>query len=62
MSLSAILHSSEDILAATTSDVDNAAIREAFEIIEICISHQRNTVDDVLSLFKLDALILSQAK
>lgn len=60
--LSAILHCTEDIADATNkskSNVDLDAIHEAVETIELCISHQRNIVDDVLSFSKLDASMLS---
>lgn len=60
--LSAILHCTEDIDEAVNpgqSGVDRDAIHEAVETIQLCITHQRNIVDDVLSFSKLDASMLS---
>ena len=60
--LSAILHCTEDIEEATRHGEDNvdlSAIREAVETINLCIDHQRNIVDDVLSFSKLDSSMLS---
>lgn len=60
--LSAILHCTEDIDDAVKNGqtkVDLDAIHEAVETIQLCISHQRNIVDDVLSFSKLDASMLS---
>ncbi|KAK5137364.1 hypothetical protein LTR08_008942 [Meristemomyces frigidus] len=59
--LSAVLHCSEDIeeAVADKSNVNFAAINEATETINLCISHQRNIVNDVLSFSKLDASMLS---
>ena len=59
--LSAVLLSSEDI-SESIRDKDNIdvdAISEAVETINLCISHQKNIVDDVLSFSKLDASMLS---
>ncbi|KAK4553207.1 hypothetical protein LTR86_009737 [Recurvomyces mirabilis] len=59
--LSAVLHCSEDIDEAI-SDEDNVnlgAIKESVETINLCIQHQRNIVDDVLSFSKLDASMLT---
>ncbi|KAI0474893.1 two component histidine kinase 1 [Xylariaceae sp. FL0804] len=64
--LSAILHCTEDIEEAIRPDrrdQDNKiqvhAIEEALESINMCISHQQNIVNDVLSFSKLDASMLS---
>lgn len=60
--LSAILHCTENIDDAVeqpNGKIDVDAIREATETIELCITHQRNIVDDVLSFSKLDASMLS---
>lgn len=59
--LSAVLHCSEDIEEAIADEknIDIPAIHEAIETINLCISHQRNIVDDVLSYSKLDASMLS---
>lgn len=59
--LSALLHCSEDIQDAVRDpqNVDVASISQAVETINLCISHQRNIVDDVLSFSKLDASMLS---
>lgn len=60
--LSAILHCTENIDEAVKQPdgkIDVDAIREAIETIELCITHQRNIVDDVLSFSKLDASMLS---
>lgn len=55
------MHCSEDIADAIAdkANVDFAAINEAVDTINLCISHQRNIVDDVLSFSKLDASMLS---
>ncbi|KAK4506200.1 hypothetical protein PRZ48_004165 [Zasmidium cellare] len=39
--------------------VDVNIIREAVETIHLCVTHQKNIVDDVLSFSKLDASLLS---
>ncbi|RMY26348.1 hypothetical protein D0867_00107 [Hortaea werneckii] len=59
--LSAVLHCSEDIEEAIhdQKSVDVEAIRESVETINLCIQHQRNIVDDVLSFSKLDSSMLS---
>ncbi|KAK4540592.1 hypothetical protein LTR36_009122 [Oleoguttula mirabilis] len=59
--LSAVLHCSEDIedAVADKNNVDFAAINEAVDTINLCISHQRRLVDDVLSFSKLDASMLT---
>ncbi|KAK5673941.1 hypothetical protein LTS10_013286 [Elasticomyces elasticus] len=59
--LSAVLHCSEDIEEAVTdkSNVDIAAIKEAIETINLCISHQGRLLDDVLCFSKLDASMLT---
>ena len=61
--LSAVMHCSDDIEEAVRDrgKVDFPAIKEAVETINLCISHQRNIVDDVLSFSKLDASMLSLA-
>jgi len=59
--LSAVLHCNEDI-AESVREKDNVnipAILEAVETIGLCIAHQKNIVDDVLSFSKLDASMLS---
>lgn len=61
--LSAVLHCAEDITEAISAkeggDIDIKLIREAVETIHLCVSHQKNIVDDVLSFSKLDASLLS---
>ena len=59
--LSAVLHCSEDIDEAISNErrVDVPAIKEAIDTINLCLQHQRNIVDDVLSYSKLDASMLS---
>lgn len=61
--LSAVLHCAEDITEAIHredgSEVDIALIEEAVETINLCVTHQKNIVDDVLSFSKLDASLLS---
>merc|ERR1711881_278861 len=54
--LSAVLHCSEDIEEAIQDqkNVDVKTIKESVETINLCIQHQRNIVDDVLSFSKLD--------
>ena len=61
--LSAVLHCAEDIDDAVRSrakeDIRVTDILEAVETINLCIAHQKNIVDDVLSFSKLDASLLS---
>jgi signal transduction histidine kinase len=61
--LSAVLHCAEDIADAIRDkprhEIDTDGIREAVETISLCVSHQKNIVDDVLSFSKLDASLLS---
>ncbi|KAK1067413.1 hypothetical protein LTR74_006458 [Friedmanniomyces endolithicus] len=59
--LSAVMHSTEDIEEAISNEehIEVRAIREAVETINLCLQHQRNIVDDVLSYSKLDASMLS---
>lgn len=61
--LSAVLHCAEDIGDSvrdkTGDQIDTKAIEEAVETISLCVSHQKNIVDDVLSFSKLDASLLS---
>ena len=61
--LSAILHSAEEITDVVkdkeVQGVDVNIIREAVETIHLCVTHQKNIVDDVLSFSKLDASLLS---
>ncbi|KAK5114854.1 hypothetical protein LTR62_002011 [Meristemomyces frigidus] len=59
--LSAVLHCSENLTEAVSdkTKVDVEAIEEAIETINLCIQHQRNIVDDVLSFSKLDASMLT---
>ncbi|SMR62958.1 unnamed protein product [Zymoseptoria tritici ST99CH_3D1] len=60
--LSAVLHCAEDITDAISGDkteTDISMIREAVETIHLCVKHQKNIVDDVLSFSKLDASLLS---
>jgi len=63
--LSAILHLSESILDAVQNHADSEVPRdeviEAAETIMLCVSHQKNIVDDILSFSKLDASMLSLA-
>lgn len=63
--LSAILHSTEDIQEAIRDAHDDhrkvnlELLQEAIDTIGVCLEHQRNIVDDVLSFSKLDASMLS---
>lgn len=62
--LSAILHCIEDIeteIRPSEDPVNTDNIQQAIETIDLCISHQRNIVDDVLSFSKLDSSMLSLA-
>jgi signal transduction histidine kinase len=62
--LSAILHCAEDIIDAVRGGVqDNgkeqiAKIAEATETINLCVSHQKKIINDVLVYSKLDASML----
>lgn len=60
--LGAILHCAEDISEAVRNSrakIDVDAINEAVDTISLCITHQKQIVDDVLSFSKLDANMLS---
>jgi signal transduction histidine kinase/ActR/RegA family two-component response regulator len=62
--LSAMVHCVEDINEALkekeqTGYVDPEPIAEALDTINLCISHQKNIVDDVLSYSKLDSSMLA---
>ncbi|KAF2213274.1 hypothetical protein CERZMDRAFT_121011 [Cercospora zeae-maydis SCOH1-5] len=61
--LSAVLHCAEDIGDAigdkASNEIDTKLIAEAVETISLCVAHQKNIVDDVLSFSKLDASLLS---
>ena len=60
--LGAILHCAEDIDDAVRkppASIDFDAIHEAIDTISLCITHQKQIVDDVLSFSKLDANMLS---
>lgn len=61
--LSAVLHCVEDIEEALKTgeneEVKVDDILEATETINMCIAHQKNIVDDVLSYSKLDASMLA---
>ena len=62
--LSAMVHCVEDINEALkekeqTGVVDPEPIAEALDTINLCISHQKNIVDDVLSYSKLDSSMLA---
>ncbi|KAF2159624.1 hypothetical protein M409DRAFT_29943 [Zasmidium cellare ATCC 36951] len=62
--LSAVLHCAEEISDAVRDNkqIEGIAvniIREAVETIHLCVTHQKNIVDDVLSFSKLDASLLS---
>jgi signal transduction histidine kinase len=65
--LSAILHCTEDIMEglqngqAKPHDIAVDDIVEAVRTISLCVDHQKNLVDDVLSFSKLDASMLSLA-
>lgn len=65
--LSAVLHCAENILEAVhngEAKSDNIAVDEIVEAtntISLCVAHQKNLVDDVLSFSKLDASMLSLA-
>lgn len=66
--LSAILHCAEEILEivelreeskSKNSDSKDSTIAESAETIKLCVTHQKNIVDDILSFSKLDASMLS---
>ncbi|KAK3616174.1 hypothetical protein LTR56_026122 [Elasticomyces elasticus] len=59
--LSAVMHSAEDLSEAISDKdrVDVPAIKEAIDTINLCLQHQQNIVNDVLSYSKLDASMLS---
>jgi signal transduction histidine kinase len=62
--LSAMVHCVEDINEALkeneqTGKIDPEPIAEALDTINLCISHQKNIVDDVLSYSKLDSSMLA---
>ncbi|KAF2834833.1 hypothetical protein M501DRAFT_999857 [Patellaria atrata CBS 101060] len=63
--LSAVLHCAEDILEIVQSRHSGddspytADIIEAAKTINICVMHQKNIVDDILSFSKLDSAMLS---
>ncbi|KIW04008.1 uncharacterized protein PV09_04834 [Verruconis gallopava] len=69
--LSAVLHCAEEILEIVQakkadevekiefSKADTSAINESAETIKLCVTHQKNIVDDILSFSKLDASMLS---
>lgn len=62
--LSAMVHCVEDINEALkekeqTGVLDPEPIAEALDTINLCISHQKNIVDDVLSYSKLDSSMLA---
>lgn len=62
--LSAMLHCMEDIDDAIKSGDNEGGVKvdqisEALETINLCISHQKNIVDDVLSYSKLDSSMLA---
>jgi signal transduction histidine kinase len=62
--LSAMVHCVEDINDALkekeiTGVIQSEPIAEALDTINLCISHQKNIVDDVLSYSKLDSSMLA---
>lgn len=62
--LSAMVHCVEDINEALkakeqTGKIDSDSIAEALDTINLCIAHQKNIVDDVLSYSKLDSSMLA---
>jgi signal transduction histidine kinase len=62
--LSAMVHCVEDINEALqekeeTGSINPEPIAEALDTINLCISHQKNIVDDVLSYSKLDSSMLA---
>ncbi|KAI5236347.1 hypothetical protein E4T43_08679 [Aureobasidium subglaciale] len=66
--LSAVLHCAENIMEAvrdgkakSTEDISVDEIVEAVSTIQLCVDHQKNLVDDVLSFSKLDASMLTLA-
>ncbi|KAJ6168200.1 hypothetical protein N7497_001043 [Penicillium chrysogenum] len=59
--LSAILHCTEDIMAAVHEKEDYkplSRVTESAETICLCISHQKKILDDVLTFSKIDASML----
>lgn len=64
--LSAMVHCVEDIndvlkKREETGKIDHVPIAESLDTINLCISHQKNIVDDVLSYSKLDSSMLALA-
>lgn len=66
--LSAVLHCAEEILEivepakevnSKISAENTFALLESAETIKLCVAHQKNIVDDILSFSKLDASMLS---
>lgn len=62
--LSAMVHCVGDINDVLkkheeTGKIDHVAIAESLDTINLCISHQKNIVDDVLSYSKLDSSMLA---
>jgi nitrogen fixation/metabolism regulation signal transduction histidine kinase len=66
--LSAVLHCAEEIFEiveprkeppSEMSEHDTSALLESAETIKLCVTHQKNIVDDILSFSKLDASMLS---
>lgn len=62
--LTAMVHCVEDInealkLKEQSGKFDTDSIAEALDTINLCISHQKNIVDDVLSYSKLDSSMLA---
>jgi signal transduction histidine kinase/AmiR/NasT family two-component response regulator len=61
--LSALVHCVEDIHDALREEEDNGQVNtkqitEALETMDLCITHQKTIVDDVLSFSKLDSSML----
>ncbi|KAI1829267.1 hypothetical protein DTO027I6_10018 [Penicillium roqueforti] len=59
--LSAILHCTEDIIAAVREKEDYKPLSRVTEVAEticLCISHQKKILDDVLTFSKIDASML----
>jgi PAS domain-containing protein len=66
--LSAVLHCAEEILETVepqkdgkseSSELQTSAVIESAETIKLCVAHQKNIVDDILSFSKLDSSMLS---
>lgn len=67
--LSAVLHCAEEILEIIEPRIekkdfdleepDISGLAESAETIKLCVAHQKNIVDDILSYSKLDATMLS---